>query len=134
MGKSDTRAFRPRVLGELPVDKINKALGTELEPGNGWLSSAAHEHIAISHQNDYQICAQYLNLVLTQPMYVRQASKHARNFELIRRVSIPGKPIILVAVSLERNTKGHYNVRSSYIISDDDLNAKRNSGSLKILV
>ena len=42
-------------LGPLPVDAINAILGTDMEPGNAWLSEMAHEHMALNHPNDYPI-------------------------------------------------------------------------------
>jgi hypothetical protein len=41
---------------------------------------------------------------------------------------------MLVAVSLERNEQGNYNVRSSYLIKEKDLEKKKRSGSLKLII
>lgn len=126
--------FSAKLLCQLPVDPINRALGTELEVGFAWLSSIAHRHIATDHSGDYDICIANLELVISRPMYVRQSDRHARNFELIRRIEVDGRPLMLVAVSLERNEQGNYNVRSSYLIKEKDLEKKRRSGSLKLII
>ncbi|PGH54731.1 hypothetical protein CRT60_33875 [Azospirillum palustre] len=126
--------FAARLLCELPVDSINRVLGTELEVGCAWLSSIAHRHIAVDCSDDYSICIVNLELVISQPMYVRQSDRHARNFELIRRIDLEGRPLMLVAVSLERNDRGNYNVRSSYLITETDLEKKKRSGSLKLII
>ena len=134
MDKVDRKLFSAKLLCELPVDSINRVLGTELEAGRAWLSSIAHRHIAVDHSDDYSICIANLELVISQPMYVRQSDRHARNFELIRRIDVEGRPLMLVAVSLERNHQGNYNVRSSYLITGKDLEKKKRSGSLKLIV
>lgn len=134
MNKSDRKLFSAKLLCQLPVDPINRALGTELEAGYAWLSSVAHRHIAVDHGDDYGICIAHLEVVIGRPMYVRQSDRHARNFELIRRIEVDGRPLMLVAVSLERNEQGNYNVRSSYLIKETDLERKKRSGSLKLVI
>jgi hypothetical protein len=132
--EKDRKLFSAKLLCQLPVDPINRALETELEVGFAWLSSIAHRHIATDHSGDYDICIANLELVISRPMYVRQSDRHARNFELIRRIEVEGRPLMLVAVSLERNEQGNYNVRSSYLIKEKDLEKKKRSGSLKLII
>ncbi|WP_434616374.1 hypothetical protein [Azospirillum sp. B2RO_4] len=134
MSKIDRKLFSAKLVCQLPVNPINRALGTEMEAGCAWLSSIAHRHIATDHSDDYGICIANLEVVISRPMYVRQSDRHARNFELIRRIDVDGRPLMLVAVSLERNEQGNYNVRSSYLIKEKDLERRKRSGSLKLII
>ena len=47
-------------LGPLPVDLVNRTLGTELDPGRVRLSVRAHRHIAEDHPNGYATCMKAL--------------------------------------------------------------------------
>lgn len=40
-------------LGPLPVDRINRTIGSTLLPGNVTVSEAAHRHIALDHPIEY---------------------------------------------------------------------------------
>jgi hypothetical protein len=70
-------------LGPLPVDLINAALGTELEPGNARLSAAAHRHMATDHAADYPACIAELANALAGPTYIGKAPGHRGNFEMV---------------------------------------------------
>ena len=59
-------------LGPLPVDLINRTLGTELEPGRVRLSARAHRHIAEDHPDDYQTCMAALPGAVAAPTYIGQ--------------------------------------------------------------
>ncbi len=100
-------------LGELPVDLINRTLGTELGPGRVRLSGRAHRHIAEDHPNDYATCMKALPSVIAAPTYIGQAPHHARNIELVKRVRGIAGWMVLVAVGLEPDRRGDYRVRSA---------------------
>lgn len=114
--------------------EINKALGTDLAPGKGWLSSVAHEHMYRDHEADYAHCFAHLDDTFGRPTYVGQAPKHGRNFELLRRYQLVDKPWMLIAVGLEPNKQGNYHVRSCYLVSDDDVQRRRNARRLTMIV
>ncbi len=120
-------------LGPLPVDLINATLGTELEPGRARLSSTAHRHMADDHPADYQICIAALKAdAITAPTFIGQDPSHGGNFVLVKRVGLPDGRAVLVAIGLEPNDRGDYSVRTSYLIPQRTINARRGAGRLKI--
>jgi len=118
-------------LGPLPANLVNRALGTELEPGEVHMSGLAHRHAAEDHPGDYPICWPRLAQAIASPTYIGQAPRQGENFELVRR--FPGNPggTVLVAVGLERDEKGRYRVKSFYLIDEDDVERRRHKGYLR---
>jgi hypothetical protein len=117
-------------LGPLPVDVINGALGTELEPGRVRLSAQAHRHIAEDHPADYAACIAVLPTAIASPSFIGQAPGHTRNFEMVRRIARPDGQAVLVAIGLEVDDAGDYRVRSCYLISAATVDARRRAGRL----
>ncbi len=112
-------------LGPLPVDLINRTLGTELNPGRVRLSPRAHRHIAEDHPNDYATCMAELPGAIAAPTYIGQAPHHAENIELVKRVRGVQGWMVLVAVSLEADKRGDYRVRSAYLIREATVQERR---------
>jgi hypothetical protein len=121
-------------LGPLPVDLINDALGTELEPGHARLSKAAHKHMAIDHPADYPVCIAELAAAIAAPTFVGQSPRHVRNFEMIRRIGRPDGSVVLVAVGLEPDRSGDYRIRTCYLLEAAKLERRRQQGRLKLVV
>lgn len=132
--KKNKNKYEGRLLCPVPVDKINAALGTELEPGHAWLSATAHRHMALDHPGDYPICITHLEAAISAPTYIGQAAHHPDNIEIIKRIRLPSATTILVALSLTRNEHGNYNVRSSYLIEEKDVDARRRARRLKAVL
>lgn len=127
---TDYRAFR---VGPLPVDLINKILDTYLEPGDLWVSKAAHRHIAEDHPIDYPIIIPALGTLLASPQYIGIDTKHKNNFNLIRRHSLTEPKAILIAIGFEYTEYGTYNLRSAYRIKQSDIDNRRNKRLLQIV-
>ena len=125
-----TPRYKAVDLGPLPVDAINKALGTELEAGEARLSATAHKHMAEDHASDYVACIAALPSAIVGPTFVGQAPEHTRNFEIIRRVPRPDRKSVLVAVCMEPDDRGAYRVVSCYLIDSADVDARRAAGRL----
>lgn len=122
-------------IGPLPADKINRALGTELEPGAVWLSKAAHRHIAEDHPEDYPFIIAVIVEIITQPLYIGQDPKHGRNFYVVKGLPAGApNPHGLVSIGLEPNPFGGYNVRTAYTISQETVSARRAAKRLHIAV
>lgn len=134
MSKKTHRRYQAVEFGPLPVEAINRALGTELEPGDVRLSATAHRHMAEDHPDDYEACMAALPLAIANPTFVGQAPKHQRNFEIVRRVARPDGWAVLVGIGLERNEFGNYAIKSSYLISAEKLDNRRRSGTLRQVV
>lgn len=125
-------AFR---VGPLPAEAINKALGTELDAADVWVSKACHSHIAIDHPEDYPIIKAHMIDIIREPTMVGQDSGHGRNFYLVKRIiDDEGKEFGLIALGLELSIYGTYNVRSAYRISQKDVMSRRLKGALKTII
>jgi hypothetical protein len=125
------KAFR---IGPLPADAINRALGTELDVADVWVSKAAHQHNALDHADDYAAVKANIIEIIRSPTWVGQDPKQPNNFYLVRRVAREGgaEPL-LIAIGLELSAHGTYNVRTGYAISEEDVLTRRLRGSLHAL-
>lgn len=129
--KARRKAF---LVGPLPAALINRALGTDLEPANVWVSKACHAHIANDHPEDYPVIIANIIDILRAPMYAGQDPKHAHGFYLVKCVEpVADREFALVAISLELSQHGTYNVKSAYTIKQQDVDSRRVNGALKIL-
>ncbi len=120
-------------LGQLPVDLINATLGTEMEPGRARLSRVAHQHMAEGHPADYPLCIAALKAgAITTTTFIGQDPSHAGNFVIVKRIGLPDGRAVLVAIGLEPNVQGNYSVRTSYLIPQRTLDARRLAGRLHL--
>ena len=123
------KAFR---IGPLPAASINKALGTELEVGDVWVSRACHRHMADDHPDDYTLIKSNIVDIITEPTWAGQDPKHGGNIYLVRKLMAEREnDFALVAVGLEMTEYGTYSVRSAYAIHKDDVDSRTMRGSLK---
>lgn len=125
--KPKFKAFR---VGPLPAAAINAALGTELEVCDVWVSKLAHQHIALDHPDDYAAVKANIIDIITNPTWVGQDPRHGDNFYLVRRTPQEGADAVLIAIGLEVNEFGTYNVRTAYAIGEEDILTRRLRGSL----
>jgi hypothetical protein len=125
------RRYRAVFLGPLPVEVINRALGTELEPGNVRLSAIAHRHMAKDHPEDYEACITALAGAIASPTFVGQAPKHTRNFEIVKRTPRPDRKAVLVGISIEIDEAGEYRVRTCYLVEPGKVDTRRANGTLR---
>lgn len=125
-------AFR---VGPLPAGLINRALQTELEVADVWVSKACHTHIAEDHPGDYPVIMANLIDILRSPTYAGQDSRHGGAFYLVKRVEpgVHNSKFALVVIALEVSQHGTYNVRSAYTIKQRDIDSRRLNGALKLL-
>ncbi len=123
----------PLQFGPLPVAKINKALGLELDSANVRMTVAAQHHAAKKHPQDYPANLPLIGGIIGNALYVRDDFRNDGKIELV------GKPAgapnwLLVAVTISLDADGYYNVASFYPISQKKVDERRQSGHLKILV
>lgn len=130
--RNTRRAFR---VGPLPAELINRALGTELDIADVWVSKACHTHIADDHPADYPVIMAHLIDILRSPTYAGQDAHSGSGFYLVRKVEpgVDGREFALVAIALELNQFGTYNVKSAYTIKQTDVDSRRLKGALKPL-
>ena len=130
--KSKRKAFK---VGPLPADLINKALGTELDVADVWISKACHSHIANDHPEDYPVVIANIVDILRSPTYAGQDPHAGSGFYLVKRVDpgVASRDFALVAIALELSQHGTYNVKSAYLIKQQDVDSRRIKGALKVL-
>ena len=126
------KAFR---VGPLPADLVNRALGTELEIADVWVSKACHAHIADGHPDDYPVIMANLIDILRSPTYAGQDAHNGNGFYLVKRIAVGSidREFALVAIALELSQHGTYNVKSAYTIKQADVDSRRLKGVLKRL-
>ncbi|WP_374413330.1 hypothetical protein [Novosphingobium colocasiae] len=122
-------------VGPLPFAKINRALGTELDEGEVWMSSHAHKHVAVDHPEDYPFIMAALVEIVSSPLYVGQDPKHGENFYVIKPIGDGApNPHALVVIGLVTNRHGSYNVRSAYTTNQETVNQRRAAKRLHVLL
>ncbi len=124
--------FQAIDLGPLPVEAINAALHTELEPGQARLSVTAHKHIADKHPDVYALVMMHLADAIADPTYIGQAPEHGSNIELVKRLRMADGSALLIAIGLEPDDRGDYRVRTGYTIDAAKVEARRLAGYLKM--
>lgn len=119
------------ILGPLPVEKLNKALGLELEPGDAILSAGAQRHALKRHSADYARCLPHVGSIVVDPSYVGNDFQNDGKIELVSRVPALGIGM-LVAVMVEPDENGQYAVTSFYPISERTIENRRQARRLTI--
>lgn len=93
----------------MPIDTINKTIGTELEPGDVVFSRAAQVHAARRHPIEYPQCLPHLAKVICDPLYIGDDHQNPGK-ELIGRIPAVNS-FVLVAVEVIKDKRGRYSVR-----------------------
>ncbi len=120
------------VYGSLPVEQINRALGLELEPGEVVMSGRAQLHVARNHQDDYSRLQPHVAAILKAPLYVGDDFKNEGKIELVGRIPALNEHI-LVAVQIEKDDAGCYNVVSFYPVSENRVTSRRQKNRLIVV-
>jgi phage-Barnase-EndoU-ColicinE5/D-RelE like nuclease3 len=124
--------FSELVLGELPTNAINKTLGLELENGLVVMSRAAQTHASRRHPQDFINILPHIAGVVTNPLYVGEDFKNKGKIELIGVV--PGSSqFALVAIVVEKDSRGRYNIASFYPVSRSKIEGRKEKGFLQIM-
>lgn len=122
-------------IGDLPFEKINAALDTDLEAGEVWLSKKAHAHIANDHPEDYPFIMAAIVEIVTGPLYVGQDPKHGENFYVVKALAAGApNPHGLIAIGFELNKFGSYNVRTAYSINQETVTSRRAANRLHVVI
>lgn len=118
------------ILGVLPAEVVNRAIGTELDPAEVVLTRAGQRHAARRHPADYPVCLPHLAGIIADPLYVGDDFKNPGKIELIGRVQAANS-FVLVAIDIEQLENGRYRVSSFYTLPDSRVLARRDKGFLK---
>lgn len=117
-------------LGQLPIKKIERTLGLELDPGEVVFSVGAQIHAAKKHPEDFASYLPFVGTVVSDPLYLGDDARNPDKIEFISR--LPGQPGgLLVAVEICRDRNGKYNDCSIYTIKQSQIEARRLKGYLK---
>jgi hypothetical protein len=118
-------------LGPLPVDAINRTLGTNYAFGEVIFTRAAQVHAASRHPDEYPSCLPHVGAVIRYPLYIGDDLKNHGKIELIARIpQIRGG--LLVAINMERQSTGAYHVCSMYRVDEAKIQKRRDKGFLKV--
>lgn len=121
------------ILGELPVNGINRALSLELKAGVAVFSRAAQAHAARRHPTEYPVLAPHIAAIVLDPLYVGDDLRNGGKIELIGKA--PGQTsFALVAVSVEVDAEGRYHVASLYPVSREKIESRRQKGFLQVFL
>ena len=120
--------------GEFPDEIDYKTLQIEADPGNVVFSVPAQNHANKGHPGDAALIIPHLAQVITDPMYVGDDTKNPGKIELVRMIPGAGGKSALVAVTVEQDNKGEYNICSSYLITQSEVDKKRAKGVLKNVI
>ncbi|KTR81591.1 hypothetical protein NS277_16425 [Novosphingobium barchaimii] len=72
--------------------------------------------------------------IVTGPLYVGQDPKHSENFYVVKALPAGApNPHGLVAIGLEMNKHGGYNVRTAYSINQETVTQRRSANRLHVL-
>ncbi len=82
---------------------------------------------------EYPICLPHVAAVVAEPLCIGDDLRNPGRIELIGRVPAIGA-FLLVAVTIERDVAGRYNVCSFYPISDKKIQPRRERGFLRVAV
>ena len=115
--------------GPLPVDRINKTTGLELEPGEAVMSGNAQKHAARRHPKDYAKTQPHVAQVIASPLYIGDDARNPGKIELVGRIPALGTGL-LVAVEITPDGDGNYNITSFYPVSEKKISDRRQKNHL----
>jgi hypothetical protein len=116
--------------GPIPDKAIYDTLGIELDAGDVKFSAPAQRHAYRGHPEDVPLIIPHLSQVISDPMYMGDDLKNPGKIELVRLIAGAGK-FALVAVTVAKSEDGYYHVCSAYLISQSEVDRKRDKGILK---
>lgn len=116
--------------GPLPVNIINDTLDMELDEGETRMDIPHHKHVIKKHPDDYPKCEPHVASVISNPLYIGDDFKNHSKIELIGHAPTLQGEKLLVAVEIEKDAKGFYNVHSFYPISQSKVDQRRHKRHL----
>lgn len=121
-----------RIICVLPASTINRTLEMDLETADVILTRAAHVHAQRRHPNEFPVCLPHLAAVISEPLYIGDDFDN-NGIELIRRIPALGG-FMLVAVNIQANASGQYEIASFYIVSEKKILSRREKGFLRVAI
>ena len=118
-------------LGPLPIQVINRTLGTDFMSGEVLFTRAAQIHAERRHPEEYPLCLPHVGLVIRNPLYIGDDFKNHGKIELIARIPQIGGAL-LVAINMEQEEEGTYHVCSMYPVSEGKVQKRKEKGYLLV--
>jgi hypothetical protein len=115
-------------LGPLPVDRINRTIGTALLPGKVTVSKIAHEHIAVKHPLEYAQIMAVLPGLVANPAFIGRDPAHPHAFYLVDSMEVGPGSFAMVAIAFARSKGGTYKVASAYGLKASQLTSRVKTG------
>lgn len=117
--------------GKFPHEIVYSTLEIEAEPGDVIFSVPAQKHANSRHPGDAQFIIPHLSQVIEDPMYIGDDLRNPGKIELVRMIPNTGGKSALIAVTVEPDADGIYNICSSYLITQSEVDKKRGKHILK---
>lgn len=126
--------YKSKSYGPFPADLVNRTLGTEIEPGNTYLSARAQQHMAEKHPADYPKISPHIEEIIRNPTFIGQSPHHNRNIEFVKRILVSEttqdgaelrRYTALLAVTLEKDRLDSYRIVSGYTINESDVHDRK---------
>lgn len=109
--------------GPLPATAINQLLGLELEEGKVIMTESAQNHANFRHPLDYGKLLPHVAQVVARPLYIGDDLKNPNKMELVSKIPALGMGL-LIAVNLEMDEHGRYQIHSFYPISEKKIQSR----------
>lgn len=120
--------------GRFPDHIVYRTLQIEADPGEVIFSVPAQKHANGNHPGDAAVIIPHLSQVIEDPMYVGDDTRNPGKIELVRMIPGAGGKSALIAVTVEPDDRGVYNICSSYLITQSEVDKKRQKGVLKNVI
>lgn len=114
-----------------PDELVYRTLEIEVDPGEVVFSVPAQKHAHRRHPEDAPLIVPHLSQVIEDPMYIGDDLRNPGKIELVRAITGSGGRFALIAITVERDKSGVYHVCSSYLISQSEVDKKRQKGILR---
>ena len=114
----------------MPARAIRTSIELEVEEGTVVMSGNAQIHAQRRHPNDFSRCLPHVASVIANPLYIGDDAKNPGKIELVARVPALGHGL-LVAVNIELDGNGEYNIASFYPVSHDKIENRRAKNHLR---
>lgn len=118
--------------GAAPVAAVYATLGIEMDAGDVKCSAPALNHAAKRHPEDVPVILPHLSELIRNPLYMGDDLKNPGKIELVGKIAgRSGAALVALTIALDE-ADGYYHVCSMYMITQSELDKKREKKVLKI--
>jgi hypothetical protein len=118
--------------GAAPVAAVYATLGIEMDEGDVKCSAQALHHASRRHPQDVPVILPHLSEIIRNPLYMGDDFKNPGKIELIGKIAgRSGAALVALTIAMDE-ADGYYHVCSMYMITQSELDRKRDKLVLKI--